>query len=247
MIQSCSVPFSNYYLMAKILLVEDDELLAASVTKSLQNRGHELEWVADGEEGLSRLKFYQYDLVILDWNLPLMEGPAVVQEYRNYGGISPVLMLTSNKETTQKITGLNAGADDYITKPFDIDELNARIQALLRRPANLFSPNLKVGNLEIDFGKKLVKRDGVAIKLLPKEFALLEFLLRRPDQFFDVNALLSHVWSAEKEASEAAVWTVVKRLRQKLDNGDGESIIVNVKGMGYKIDKSRIMSQEIQQ
>lgn len=236
--------FSSNYLMAKILLIEDDDLLSASVSKALQNRGHELECVADGGEGLSRLRFYQYDLVILDWNLPVKDGPDVVKEYRNFGGVCPVLMLTSNSQTDQKITGLNAGADDYLTKPFDIDELNARIQALLRRPVNLFSPNIKVGNLEIDIGKKVVKRDGIAIKLLPKEFALLEFLLRRPDQFFDVEALLSHVWSAESEASEAAVWTAVKRLRQKLDEPTGESLIVNVKGMGYKIDKSRIQSQE---
>ncbi|MFA6209261.1 MAG: response regulator transcription factor [Candidatus Obscuribacterales bacterium] len=236
---------SRNYQMAKILLIEDDELLAASVKKYLQNRGHEIEWVADGKEGLDRLRFYQYDLAILDWQLPSMDGPNVVKEYRNQGGVCPVLMLTGNSAVEQRITGLDSGADDYLTKPFSIEEVNARIQAILRRPANLFPSTLSLGNLEVDIARKVVKRDGIAIKLLPKEFALLEFLLRRADQFFDVNALLSHVWSSESEASEAAVWQVVKRLRQKLDDPQGESIIVNVKGMGYKIDKSRIQSREI--
>jgi two-component system OmpR family response regulator len=236
---------SRNYQMAKILLIEDDELLAASVRKYLQNRGHEIEWVADGKEGLDRLRFYQYDLAILDWQLPSMDGPNVVKEYRNQGGVCPVLMLTGNSAVEQRITGLDSGADDYLTKPFSIEEVNARIQAILRRPANLFPSTLSLGNLEVDIARKVVKRDGIAIKLLPKEFALLEFLLRRADQFFDVNALLSHVWSSESEASEAAVWQVVKRLRQKLDDPQGESIIVNVKGMGYKIDKSRIQSREI--
>ncbi|CAN5586267.1 response regulator transcription factor [soil metagenome] len=233
------------YQMAKILLIEDDELLAASVRKYLQNRGHEIEWVADGKEGLDRLRFYQYDLAILDWQLPSMDGPSVVKEYRNHGGVCPVLMLTGNSDVEQRITGLDSGADDYLTKPFHIEEVNARIQAILRRPANLFPATLSLGNLEVDIARKVVKRDGIAIKLLPKEFALLEFLLRRADQFFDVNALLSHVWSSESEASEAAVWQVVKRLRQKLDEPGSESIIVNVKGMGYKIDRSRIVSRGI--
>ena len=236
---------SRNYQMAKILLIEDDELLAASVRKYLQNRGHEIEWVADGKEGLDRLRFYHYDLAILDWQLPSMDGPNVVKEYRNQGGICPVLMLTGNSEVDQRVAGLDAGADDYLTKPFSIEEVNARIQAILRRPANLFPATLCLGNLEVDIARKSVKRDGIAIKLLPKEFALLEFLLRRADQFFDVNALLSHVWSSESEASEAAVWQVVKRLRQKLDEPDTESIIVNVKGMGYKIDKNRIVSRGI--
>ena len=166
---------SRNYQMAKILLIEDDELLAASVKKYLQNRGHEIEWVADGKEGLDRLRFYQYDLAILDWQLPSMDGPNVVKEYRNQGGVCPVLMLTGNSAVEQRITGLDSGADDYLTKPFSIEEVNARIQAILRRPANLFPSTLSLGNLEVDIARKVVKRDGIAIKLLPKEFALLSF------------------------------------------------------------------------
>jgi two-component system OmpR family response regulator len=228
--------------MAKILLVEDDETIGESLKLQLQKRGNEVEWVDDGLEGLSRLRFYQYDMAIIDWRLPGLTGPEIVRQYRNHGGLSPVMMLTSFNETSQKIEGLDSGADDYVTKPFEIDEVCARIQALLRRPANIFPAALRVGSIEIDIGKKLVSRDGIPIKLLPKEFALLEFLLRHADQFFEVNALLDHVWGSESDATDAAVWQVVKRLRNKLDDPDGESIIVNVKGMGYKVDKSRIQS-----
>lgn len=226
--------------MAKILIIEDDELLAASVKKHLQNRGHEIEWVADGKEGLDRLKFYQHDMAIVDWNLPQLTGPEIVRQYRAHGGLTPILMLTSNSETAQKITGLDAGADDYLTKPFEIEEVVARIQAILRRPQNILPTALNVGSLTIDIARKIVTRDGIAIKLLPKEFALLEFLVRHPDQYFDVNALLSHVWNSEADVGEAAVWQVVKRLRQKLDEPDSESLIVNTKGMGYKLDRTRL-------
>jgi len=226
--------------MAKILLVEDDPLIAESLKAQLQKRGNEIEWVDDGKEGLDRLRFYQYDLAILDWRLPNLTGPEILRQYRGQGGAAPVLMLTSFNETSQKIEGLDSGADDYVTKPFDIEEVCSRIQALLRRPANIFPSNVRVGNLEIDIARRVVSRDGIPIKLLPKEFALLEFLLRHADQFFDVNALLNHVWGSESDATDAAVWQVVKRLRNKLDDPKGESIIVNVKGMGYKIDKSRI-------
>ncbi len=226
--------------MAKILLVEDDEILAESLKMQLQKRGNEVEWVVDGKEGLDRLRIYQYDVAILDWRLPSLTGPEIVREYRNRGGLAPVLLLTSFDKTSEKIEGLDSGADDYVTKPFDINEVCARIQALLRRPANIFPASVRVGNLEIDIARKVVSRDGIPIKLLPKEFALLEFLLRRADQFFDVNALLDHVWGSESDATDAAVWQVVKRLRNKLDDPNAESIIVNVKGLGYKIDRSRI-------
>lgn len=228
--------------MAKILLIEDDQTIGESLKLHLQKRGNEVEWVEDGVEGLSRLRFYQYDLALIDWMLPGLTGPEIVKQYRNHGGLSPVMMLTSMNEVNQKIEGLDSGADDYVTKPFNVDEVYARIQALLRRPANIMPAAIRVGNIEIDVGKKVVTRDGVPIKLLPKEFALLEFLLRHADQFFEVNALLDRVWGSESDATDAAVWQAVKRLRNKLDDPHGESIIVNVKGMGYKIDKSRITS-----
>src|SRR5262249_37660398 len=163
--------------MAKVLLVEDDELVAETLRSHLQKRGHQVEWVGEGDEGLSRLKIYHYDIAILDWQLPAMTGAEILREYRNRGGKAPILMLTSFDKKEHKLEGLDSGADDYVTKPFDIDEVCSRVQALLRRPSDLFPDSVSVGNLKIDIARKIVSRGGIPIKLLPKEFALLEFLL----------------------------------------------------------------------
>lgn len=226
--------------MAKILLIEDDEHLALSTKKHLENSNHTVEHVADGGEAIDRLRLYAYDIAILDWNLPTKTGPEVLKEYRNQGGTTPVLMLTANSAVNSKVEGFSAGADDYLTKPFDVKELEIRILALLRRPANYAPSNICLGDLEIDLGTKTVTRKGLRIKLLPKEFSLLEFLVRRADHCFDTDALLTHVWSSESDATEAAVWQTIKRLRNKLDIDGAESVIVNVKGMGYKIEKERL-------
>ncbi|MCC6978619.1 MAG: response regulator transcription factor [Candidatus Melainabacteria bacterium] len=230
--------------MAKILLVEDDLQLASSVKEQLEGAMHTVEHVADGREGLDRLRLYSYDVAVLDWTLPDMSGLEVLRNYRDSGGATPVLMLTGRTEIDNRVEGLSSGADDYLTKPFDFRELASRLQALMRRPANYCPNNLAIGDLEIDIAAKIVRRNGVKMKLLPKEFAVLEFLLRRADHCFDTDALLTHVWNSESDASEAAVWQTIKRLRNKLDIEGKESIIVNVKGMGYKIEKDKLRFRE---
>lgn len=230
--------------MAKILLIEDDQHLAASIKEQLENSKHVVEHVAEGKEGFDRLKLYSYDVAILDWALPDMQGIDVLRQFRDIGGVTPVLMLTGKADVDFRLEGFSSGADDYLTKPFDFRELASRLNALLRRPANYCPSNLTVGELEIDIASKVVRRKGVKLKLLPKEYAVLEFLLRRADSFFDTEALLAHVWSSESDASEAAVWQTIKRLRSKLDVEGEESIIVNVKGMGYKIEKERLKARD---
>lgn len=230
--------------MAKILLIEDDLQLASSVKEQLESAMHTVEHVADGREGLDRLRLYSYDVAILDWTLPDISGLEILRDFRDGGGVTPVLMLTGRTEIDNRVEGLTSGADDYLTKPFDFRELASRLQALMRRPANYCPNNLAIGDLEIDIGAKVVRRKGVKMKLLPKEFAVLEFLLRRADHCFDTEALLTHVWNSESDASEAAVWQTIKRLRNKLDVDGEESIIVNVKGMGYKIEKERLRFRE---
>ncbi|MBA3855782.1 MAG: DNA-binding response regulator [Cyanobacteria bacterium PR.3.49] len=230
--------------MAKILLIEDDLQLASSVKEQLESALHTVEHVVDGREGLDRLRLYSYDVAVLDWTLPDISGLDVLKGYRDAGGTTPVLMLTGRTEIDNRVEGLTSGADDYLTKPFDFRELASRLQALLRRPANYCQNNLNIGDLEIDIAAKIVRRQGVKMKLLPKEFAVLEFLLRRADHCFDTDALLTHVWNSESDASEAAVWQTIKRLRNKLDVEGEESIIVNVKGMGYKIEKDRLRFRE---
>jgi two-component system OmpR family response regulator len=230
--------------MAKILLIEDDQHLAASIKEQLENSKHVVEHVAEGKEGFDRLKLYSYDVAILDWALPDMQGIDVLRQFRDIGGVTPVLMLTGKADVDFRLEGFSSGADDYLVKPFDFRELASRLNALLRRPANYCPSNLTIGELEIDIAAKVVRRKGVKLKLLPKEFAVLEFLVRRADSFFDTEALLAHVWSSESDASESAVWQTIKRLRSKLDVEGEESIIVNVKGMGYKVEKERLRARD---
>ncbi|HEY9754909.1 MAG TPA: response regulator transcription factor [Oculatellaceae cyanobacterium] len=221
--------------MAKILLVEDDLDLAQMVVEWLTFEHHSVELIGDGREGLERLRLCQYDVIVLDWGLPQLSGPEICKGYRAEGGSTPIIMLTGKGSVSEKETGLDAGADDYLTKPFHMKELSARIRALLRRVSNTTSNVLVVGDLTVDPAKYKVTKSGVEIQLLPREFALLEFLMRHPDEVFSGDALLQRVWHSESEATSEAIRTCVKRLRQKIDKDDDSSIIQTIPRVGYKL------------
>jgi DNA-binding response OmpR family regulator len=227
----------RFSLMAKILLCEDDRLIGQSVVDGLQGLGHTVEWVQDGKEGADRLRLYQYDLAILDWNMPEMTGVEVCRQYREQGGVLPILMLTARDKDVEKVEGLDAGADDYLTKPFSLVELAARIRAILRRQPETLKTSLSLGELSVDPGSCKARRGSKEIDLLPKEMALLEFLIRHPNQLFDVNDLLNHVWSSESDSTEDAVRQCVARLRRKLEVEGKKSPIVTVKGLGYRLEE----------
>ncbi len=220
--------------MAKILLVEDDSTLSEQVDSWLTHEQNVVEVVVEGKEAIDRLRIYSYDLIILDWGLPDISGINVLQEYRRAGGSAPVLMLTGRGEVEEKMTGLDTGADDYLTKPFHFKELSARVRALLRRPAGVKGLNIKVGNLELDTITHKVTIDGAEIKLLPKEFALLQLLLSHPDQVFSPETLLERVWSSESDATVDSVYTYIKTLRKKTAGCNAPSLIKTVTGVGYK-------------
>lgn len=222
--------------MAKILIVEDDLGLSKMVRDWLVFEKHQVEEVADGTEALEKLRFYEYDLVILDWMLPGISGVQILREFRNTRGSTPVLMLTGKDTIIDKETGLDAGADDYLTKPFHMKELSARTRALLRRPRDIVTDTIKVGDLLLDRGKHKILKNNVEVKLLPKEFALIDFLMRHPNQVFSVDALLNRVWESESDATADAVTTCVKRIRKKLDSEGKPSIIRTVHGVGYRLD-----------
>jgi DNA-binding response OmpR family regulator len=170
----------------------------------------------------------------LDWNLGSESGLELCQEYRKKGGTVPILMLTGRSETASKVMGLSEGADDYLSKPFAVSELNARVNAILRRSRETYI-SLKLGDLELDPRRSVVIRNNEVIELRPLEAALLEFLMRHPDQFFSSNDLLNRVWSSESDSSEDAVRKTVNRIRQKIDVIGKESYISNLKNLGYKI------------
>jgi DNA-binding response OmpR family regulator len=225
--------------MAKILFVEDDGGLADMVVEWLTCERHSVELVADGTSGHERLKFGGYDLAILDWKLPGITGLDICKQHRSEGGKTPIIMLTGNDTITDKETGLDSGADDYLTKPFSVKELSARVRALLRRPPSVSANILTVRSLVLDPTKHRVTIDGTETHLLPKEFSLLEFFMRHPDEIFSSDALLRRVWHSDSEATSEAVRTCLKRLRKKIDNTDNEdeenSFIQTIPRLGYRL------------
>ena len=206
------------------------------VAEYLKGEHHTVEQAFTGTEGADRLRLYDYDLVILDWELPGKTGIEIIKEYRENGGTSPVLFLTGKDTLPDKIEGFNQGADDYVTKPYQAQELAVRIQALLRRPKTLAAKVLSFRHLELDTAAAKIYSNKQEVKLLPKEYALLSFLLKNKGQVFDHNTLLNKVWSSESDASSEAIMTCIKRIRKKLDLDGSPSIITTVHGMGYRID-----------
>jgi DNA-binding response OmpR family regulator len=223
--------------MAKIFIIEDDIDVCENVKDWLTCQRHTVEAVQDGREGLEHLRFYNYDLIILDWELPNMSGLQVCNEFRARGGNTPILFLTGKREIEHKEAGFEAGADDYLTKPFNIKELSARVKALLRRPAPIGTgKTLHARHVELDPQSGMVTANGAAVKVNPKEFALLEFLMRHPGQVFSAEALLDRVWASSSDATSEAITTCIKRLRQKLDVNGQSSLITTLHGMGYRLD-----------
>lgn len=222
--------------MAKVLLVEDDLVTCDMVRDWLEHELYVVEEAHNGEEALDLLKLYQYDIVVLDWALPGLSGVETLQKFRSSGGVTPVLMLTGRRSISEKETGLDAGADDYLTKPFDMRELSARLRALLRRQAAPRSSVMSCRSITLDPASCQVTRNGEELKLLPTEYALLEFFMRHPDRVFSTDDILNHVWKSDSEATATAVRTYITRLRKKLDQEGKPSIITTVHGIGYKLE-----------
>ncbi|MBZ0184944.1 MAG: response regulator transcription factor [Candidatus Obscuribacterales bacterium] len=226
--------------MAKILIVEDDVDMVGMLEDWLLHEHHVVEAVTRGEDACDRLKFYFYDLIILDWQLPDLSGLEVLKTYRAAGGLSPILMLTGKNAISDKEAGLDSGADDYLTKPFNAKELSARIRALLRRPTALASNQLVFEDIVLDPQAHKVFRNGEPVDLLPKEFALLEFFMRNPGQSFNTDALLDRVWKSESDTSADTVRVTLQRLRKRIDSKGEPSLIETRHRIGYKLrDKKK--------
>ena len=222
--------------MAKILLVEDDLEMCEVVSDWLTDEHYTVDVVNTGTDAVERLRFDKYDVLIFDWQLPDLTGIEVCKRFRSKGGKTPVLMLTGKSEIVDKETGLDAGADDYLTKPFHPRELSARVRALLRRSGEVKQNVLNCGDIELDPQGFKVTKAGQEVALLPKEFALLEFFLRHPNQVFSPEALLDRVWSAESEASPDTIRVHITKLRGKIDKEGQQSIIKTIHRQGYKLE-----------
>jgi len=220
--------------VAKILLVEDDSDFLDRIEQWLKHERYNVDAVADGKAALEKLTFYQYDAVILDWNLPFISGVELIEKFRASGGKTPILMLTGRNSVPEKTEGLDAGADDYLTKPFDLNELSARLRALLRRPGEVRANLLKSGALLLNPATREVTLDDESVNLLPLEYSLLEFFMRHPNHVFSHNALVERVWKSESNATAEAVRTCVMALRKKISTAGKPSMIRTVHGTGYK-------------
>lgn len=222
--------------MAKILYAEDDAQAASGVTKVLEHERHVVEHVDNGDEARDRLRTYQYDLIILDWQLPGTTGLDLCKGFRARGGQTPVLMLTGKQTIVDKEAGFGAGADDYLTKPFNLRELLVRVQALLRRPAVIASEVLQAGGISLDVKAFRVSKDGHDVHIMPRDFAVLQYLMRHENQVLSSEQLLNAVWPNDSEATSDALRQCIRRLRSKLDVDGKPSVISTLPGAGYRFD-----------
>jgi DNA-binding response OmpR family regulator len=220
--------------MAKILLVEDEHDLAEAIVDWLADEYHVVEIAADGREALPRFSATNYDMAILDLMLPDVDGLSICRQIRQSGSSIPILMLTAKRNIESKEAGLDAGADDYLTKPFQLRELSARIRALLRRPLTQPTEVLQVQGLLLDRRKCTVLKHGQPLRLLPKEFAMLELFMRHADEVLSVDTLLDRVWGTDSSIVPETVRTNIKTLRKKIE-GSG-SFIQTVHGLGYRLE-----------
>ena len=221
--------------MARILVVEDEKDLSRLIADWLKRDHHLVEQAYDGKSALIQMTGTSFDVVVLDWMLPEMQGIEVCRRYRQNGGNAAIIMLTARQSLDDKAEGFESGADDYLTKPFQLKELAMRVKALLRRSSAEHHTRLSIRNIELDIENHRVLKDGKEVHLLPKEFRLLEFLLRHPQRVFSADEILDSVWEMDSNAHHDTVRGHVTRLRKKLDNDDGPSIIVTVHGVGYKL------------
>jgi DNA-binding response OmpR family regulator len=217
--------------MAKLLMVEDDLHVLQAVREILSFDMHQLETATSGSAGYASMQDFQFDLIILDWDLPDISGLELCQKYRWSGGMTPILMLTGKNKAEDKELALDSGADDYVCKPFNTKELRARVRALVRRPPVIRDETIKCCGIVLDPKAFTVTLDGENIKITAKEFALLEYFLRNPNQAFSIEALILRLWPNADECSEEAVRMAIKRLRQKL--GERGSMIETLYGAGY--------------
>jgi DNA-binding response OmpR family regulator len=220
----------------RILVVEDDPTIAQLIETILQQHKYAVDLAIDGKMGLELSIAYEYDAILLDITLPKQDGVSVCQEIRRKGNTVPILLLTALDSPADRTRGLDAGADDYLGKPFDPEELLARIRAILRRSHQLSVPVLTWGALQLDPVSAAVTYTDRYVPVTPKEYALLELLLRNNKRVFSCNAILDHLWSYEETPGEEAIRTHVKGLRQKLKAaGAANDFIETVYGIGYRL------------
>jgi len=222
----------------RILLVEDDTEAAIYLVKGLTESGHSVEHAADGDKGLQLAVANAYDSMIIDRMLPKRDGLSIIEELRRMGNMTPVLILSALDDVDERVTGLKAGGDDYLTKPYQLSELTARLQALTRRAqSGVQGTVLHVGDLTLDLIKHKVTRSGRSINLQPREFRLLEYLMQHTGQVVTRSMLLENVWDYHFDPQTNVIDVQISRLRSKIDKDFDTPLLHTVRGAGYKLQQ----------
>ena len=216
----------------KVLIIEDDESILNMLKRGLEDEDFVVDTALNGEDGEYLASTNHYDVIILDWMLPKKSGIEVLKSLRDKGILTPVLMLTAKDTTDNKIEGLNSGADDYLPKPFSFDELLARLNAIYRRSALKGSNKVTIGNIEIDFDAKLVKKDGKIVDLTAKEYELLEFLVANRGSLVSSQMIQDQLWSNDEFIESNVIQVIIYRLRNKLS----KDLIKSKRNLGYYIE-----------
>ena len=220
----------------KVLVVEDDSNLASTLQHELASFAHTVDVAADGVDGLFMAKSYDNDAIVLDYSLPRKDGLAVCRELRAAGKTTPIVFLSGTTDIDMKVQALRAGADDYMTKPFSMAELVARLGAVARRAPQIQATGLAVADLELDTTKLLCRRAGSLLRLTRKEFMLLEYLMRHAGTVVSRPQIMEHVWSADDNPFSNTVEAHIRNLRKKLNADGAPDLIMNVPGRGYILD-----------
>jgi DNA-binding response OmpR family regulator len=228
-------PSTGYFAWVHLLLVEDERKVARFIARALRENGFQVELAETGDVALSIAARATFDAILLDVRLPTISGVQVCRELRSSGVETPILMLTARTLVEQRVEGLDSGADDYLTKPFAIAELLARVRALTRRGTHSRSSVLHCGELELDRQRRRVTRAGADVVLTPKEFSLLELLLLRAPQPVTRSEIIEHVWSYGFDTETNLVEVYINRLRQKIDQEFPEKLIQTVRSVGYRL------------
>lgn len=219
----------------RVLVVEDEERITEFIRKGLTEHGYAVDVARDGEEALDWTGIAEFDLIVLDVMLPVRDGFDVCRTLRARGVRTPVLMLTARDAVEDRVTGLDCGADDYLVKPFVFAELLARLRALSRRQPQVQAPVLQSGDLLMDMATRVVTRSGTRVDLTTKEYALLEYLMRHPEQVLTRTMIAEHVWNYDFDNATNVIDVHVKNLRRKIGGDGGAGLIQTVRGAGYRL------------
>lgn len=220
----------------KLIIIDDDQEILHFLKNNLTSHNFEIKTSKTGQEGLSLINQNYYDLILLDLNLPDISGEEICKNLRRHGNSTPIIILSADQNTKNKINLLNSGADEYITKPFIFEELLARVKASLRRPKNIISPIIKIGEIEINKQKQSVNRNGEEIYLTRKEFLILEYLMSYPKIIISKNELMEHIWDANVKFFSKTIEMHIANLRKKMGLNKNRPLIKTISGRGYKFN-----------